>query len=125
MDFVTLAEAKLHCRADDSTDEDPWFETMISAVSEAVSLWLKDPWRPFLLSDDLDTNGDPIPEVDSNGDPIVRKTVKAAVLVEIAQQYRYREGTLDVLVPESWGHGYVLGIGATSLLSALRKTTVA
>lgn len=123
-DLVTVDQARAHIRIDTALD-DPWLEMWIPAISEAVLSWLKDEWRAYVPSGEIDSNGDPIPAVDSQGDPIVKKMVKSAVLIELAQQYRFRDGSDAAAVPSHWGHGYVLGAGATSLLSSLRKSTVA
>lgn len=123
MSLVTVEDARMHLRVD-SMDDDPWFATWIPAVESAVFTWLKDAWRAYEPSGDIDSAGNPIPAEDSNGDPIPRFAVKAAVLVELAQQYRYRDGSDAGAVPSHWGYGFVLGAGATSLLSGLRKSTV-
>lgn len=123
MSLVSIEEARMHLRVD-SLDDDPWFATWIPAVEDAVFTWLKDAWRAYEPSGDLDSAGNPIPAVDSNGDAIPKFAVKAAVLVELAQQYRYRDGSAAGAVPSHWGYGFVLGAGATSLLSGLRKSTV-
>lgn len=129
IDLVTLEEACDHIRIDSEAD-DPWLSVMIPAISQAVLLWLKEPWRAYELEIDsdglpiLDSDGDRIPVIDSDGLPVVRPVVKAAVLVELGQQYRFRDGSGAAAVPSHWGHGYVLGAGATSLLSSLRKSTV-
>lgn len=130
MQFVTTAEAKDQVRSDNDAD-DAWFALWIPAISQAVASWLKDDWRPYVPALDtngdvlVDSSGDPIPAEDSNGDLIVQPMVKAATLVELAQQYRHRDGKDARTVESHWGHGYVLGQGATSLLVALRKSTVA
>lgn len=123
MSLVSVEEARMHLRVD-SLDDDPWFATWIPAVENAVFTWLKDAWRAYEASGDVDSAGDPIPAEDSSGEPIPKYAVKAAILVELAQQYRYRDGSDAGAVPAHWGHGYVLGAGATSLLSGLRKSTV-
>lgn len=123
MSLVTVEEARMHLRVD-SMDDDPWFATWIPAIESAVFTWLKDAWRAYEPSDDIDSAGNPIPAEDSNGNPIPKSAVKAAVLVELAQQYRYRDGSEAGAVPSHWGYGFVLGAGATSLLSGLRKSTV-
>jgi len=123
MSLVSVEEARMHLRVD-SLDDDSWFATWIPAVENAVFTWLKDSWRAYEASGDVDSAGDPIPAEDSNGDPIPKYAVKAAILVELAQQYRFRDGSDAGAVPAHWGHGYVLGAGATSLLSGLRKRTV-
>lgn len=122
-EFVTIEEARVHIRVDTLAD-DPWFQTWIPVVEAAVKSWLKDAWRLYVPSGAVDSNGDPIPSEDSNG-PLVQPMVKAAVLVELAQQYRFRDGSDAAAVPSHWGHGYVLGAGATSLLAGLRRSTVA
>lgn len=130
MNLVTADQARQHIRIDGTAD-DPWLNIFIPVVSGAVASWLKDEWR--LYEWQTDSNGDtifnsagnPVVALDSNGDPIVSWTVKGAVLVELAQQYRFRDGSDAAAVPSHAGHGYVLGAGATALLSALRRSTVA
>ena len=109
--LVTIDQAKSHLRIDGDYD-DPWLEMMIPAVSQAALLWLKDESRAY-------------EGTDSNDDPVVKPIVQAAVLVELASQYRFREGAGVAQVPSHWGHGYTLSLGATSLLTSLRKSTVA
>lgn len=128
-ELVTRNEVKSHLMMD--TDAaDGWIDMMILAISDAVLSWLKDEWRAYEVlrvadgAIDLDSNGDPIVLTDSNGDPMVRPVVKAATLVEIASQFRFRDGDGAVAVPSNAGHGYVLSAGPTSLLSGLRRSTV-
>ena len=64
-------------------------------------------------------------EIDSNGNPITHPTVRLAVLLELASQFRYREGEGENVVPADAGHGYTLSKGATAILAGLRKPTVA
>lgn len=129
MGLVTLQEAKNHLLVDTSAG-DAWIEMAIEGVSDAVLRWLKKDWRAYVLLEDsngnviVDSNGDPFPLEDSNG-PIVKPVVKMATLVELAVQYRFRDGDGTPAVPSHWGHGYVLSAGPTSLLAALRKSTVA
>ena len=120
--MVTIQEACEHLRIDGTAD-DPWLNIMISAITSAILAWLKDPRRAY--ETEVDSNGDEVLVEDSSGNNIPLYHVKAACLVEIAMQYRYREGAGSLRIPDSWGHGYVLGPGATSLLFALRKPTVA
>lgn len=129
-ELVTIAEARNHLRAD--TADDSWLAIFIPAISEAVLGWLKESWRayvPELGPDGLpleDSNGDDIPELDSNGDPTPKAVVKAAVLLELANVYRFREGEgTDNVVPDAAGHGYVLNKTSTALLAPLRKSTIA
>lgn len=126
MNLCTPEEAKHHIRID-GDDDDAWLNVMIPAVSQAVLLWLKDEWRAcVLLTDsngDVVTDSDGVPEVEIDSDgPVVKPVVKAATLIELAQQYRYRDGKDAGVVV---GNGYTLGMGATALLNALRRSTVA
>ena len=128
MDLVTLQQAQAHLRTDSAAD-DVWIQDWITIVSAAVMSWLKDDWRAYEPTLDSngdvmrDSNDDPIPAEDSNG-LIVKAQVRGAVLLELAQQYRFRDGSDAAAVPSHWGHGYVLGAGATSMLAAVRKATV-
>lgn len=135
VDLVTMEEARAHLRIDDVDSDggpdDPWLAMFIPAISEAVMLWLKDPWRAYVPELDSDGNpilnsdGEPYPEVDSDGNDVVRWSVKAAVLVELASQYRYREGEgKDNVMPPDAGYGYVLNKVSTNLLTPLRRPTV-
>jgi len=138
-DLITVEQARAHLRIDDVDSQggpdDPWLEMAISAVSSAIALWLKDEWRLYETQLDsngdvlLDSNDEPVTATDSNGDPILVPAVRLACLIELSNQYRYREGEGPKM--ESLGaiafnaaHGYVLGQGATALLSALRRPTV-
>lgn len=108
------------------TDESAWLTMWIPIVSEAVTLWLKDDWRLYVP--EVDSAGDVVE--DSNGDPIptttVRPIVQGAVLVELASQFRFREGegTDNVVTPDA-GYGYMLNKTSTAMLAGIRKTTVA
>lgn len=133
-DLVTLDEARAHLRIDDYDSaggaDDAWLSLFITAISSAIQLWLKDDWRPYQLELDsdgellLDSAEEPVPVLDSAGDPVLQPVVRAACLIELDRQYRYRDGgdgTTDV--PNEHGHGYTLGRGATALLTPLRKPT--
>lgn len=133
-DLVTQAEAYAHLYIDADSNGSPhdmWLSIFIPAISEAVRDWLKDEWRLYEWETDADgkpvvgSSGDPITIMDSSGNPTVRWAVKAAVLVELASQFRYREGEGDNIVPSHEGHGYSLSRGAIRLLTPLRKPTVA
>jgi hypothetical protein len=129
IELVTTAQARSHLRLDSDSNggaDDDWLAIFIPAISEAVASWLKEEWRLYEWLED--SNGDYLE--DSAGDFLpdtanVRWAVKAAVLVELERQYRYRGGESEADVPSEQGHGYTLGKGATALLSPLRKTTVA
>ena len=126
--LVTRAEVKSQLMMDNDA-ADGWIDMMIVAISDAVLSWLKEDWRAYLVLRDadgavlLDSNGDPILLTDSNGDIMVRPVVKVATLVEIASQFRFRDGDGAAAVPSHAGHGYVLSAGPTSLLSGLRRST--
>lgn len=129
--LCTAIEARAHLRIDDDAD-DEWLAIFIPAISEAVAGWLKDEWRLYVCVVDssgeyvIDSSGDPIIALDSSGSPTVRSLVKAAMLVELASAYRFREGEgTENTVPSDAGHGYVLNKLSTAMLSSLRKTTVA
>lgn len=108
-----------------------WLSLWIPIVSQSILTWLKDDWRAYVIEEDsqglpvLDSNEDPIVVLDSNLEPIAREPVVGACLLELASQYRYREGEGDNVVPSDAGYGYVLSKGATALLTPLRKPTVA
>lgn len=128
-DLVTIDEARQHLRLDADSGggpDDLWLEIFIPAICEAVSLWVKDDARLYVP--ELDSSGDVV--LDPAGEPIpaepltIRPVVKAAVLLELASQYRYREGEGDNVVPADAGYGYVLSKGATALLTSLRRSTV-
>ncbi len=119
--MITVEDCKLHCRVDHDAD-DAWFETMIEVVSQAVELWLGEKERMYELYED--SNGDLVPVVDSSDLPVLLPIVRGAMLIEISMQYKSREGGDQASIPAHWGHGYVLGLGATSLLTGLRKSRV-
>jgi len=119
--LVTFEEARHHLRIDGEYD-DPWLEAWIPAISQAVLLWLKDESRAY--EPEIDSSGAVV--TDSNDDPVmtVRPIVRSAVLVELASQYRFREGEGAAQATAHWGHGHTLSIGATALLTPLRKPTI-
>lgn len=128
-ELVTMNEARAHLRIDSDAD-DEWLQIWIPAIGDAVLSWLKNSWRLYAQLKDadgvvqMDGNGVPLPLLDANGAPVVNPRVKSAALVELAQQYRFRDGSDAGVVPSHAGHGYVLGAGATALLSGARKSTV-
>lgn len=136
MDLVSVADARVQLRLDDFNSgggaDDAWLAIWIPGVSAAVASWLKDEWRLYVPALDSagdvirDSAGDPIPALDSAGLPTVLPIVRVATLVELASQFRFREGEgKDNVVPADAGHGYILSKGATAILSRLRKSTVA
>jgi hypothetical protein len=127
--LISIDEARDHLRIDTDAD-DLWLDLWISAVSSAVLAWLKDDWRAYEPAVDSngdvleDSAGDEIPALDQLGNATPKPQVKGAVLIEIAQHYRFRDGSGVAAVPSHWGYGYTLGAGATALLASLRKTTI-
>lgn len=124
VDLVTVEEAEVHLRLD--TDEALWLAIFIPAISEAVIGWLKDEWRVYVPAEVsgvvvVDADGNPVPAV-----PLVpRSSVKAAVLLELANLFRNREGEgTDNVVSPDGGWGYVLNKGSTAILAPLRKSTL-
>lgn len=131
-DLVTLAEARAHLRLDFEEDsgegtgaDDPWLDVFIPAISQAVSLWVRDDARLYVPATDssgavlYDSSLEPVPAVPL----VVRPVVKAAVLLELSSVYRFREGEgKDNTMPV--GDGYVLNKASTSLLAPLRRPTV-
>lgn len=124
MNLAPVAEVSRHLRCDSDAD-DAWIEDWLPIVSAAVAGWLKDSWRLYAPSGHEDSQGDPLPAQDSQGNLIVHPVVRGAVLLEIAQQYRFRDGSGAARVAAHEGHGYALGAGATALLAPLRKGTLA
>lgn len=121
VELVTEAEASAHLRLD--ADESTWLAVWIPAVSGAIMSWLKEDRRIYLPLEDSsgiieDSNGDPLPS------DTIHPTIKAAALVELASQYRFRDGDGAAVVPPHWGHGHQLCAGATALLVAFRKSLV-
>ena len=129
-EFVTQADAREQMRIDSDAD-DRWLAIWIPAVSASIAAWLKQDWRLYLLQRDavgevvVDASGTPVPVEGDDGEPVVHPAVVAATLLELASQYRYREGEGDNVVPADAGHGYVLSKAATAQLVPLRRSTVA
>jgi len=128
LELVSEEDALLQIRGDAEADGS-WLRVWIPVVSEAVRAWLKHDWRLYAPLRDAagsvveDSNGDPLPLEDSNG-PVTHPLVKGAVLLELASQYRFREGEGENFVPSHEGYGYILSKGATAILSGVRKSTV-
>lgn len=129
-EFVTTDAARAQLRLDTDADGE-WLAIWIPAVSEMVAAWLKQDWRLYLLKRDAagalvrDAAGVPMPVLDQQDNPVLHPSVVAATLLELASQYRYREGEGDNVVPADAGHGYVLTKAATAQLVPLRRATVA
>lgn len=130
IELVTIEEARAHLRIDDvdsdGSPDDLWLSIFMPAISEAVANWLKDEWRLYVAEVDsggvvVDASGDPVPALPLAARPVV----KAATLIELERQFRFRGGESEADVGSHEGHGYTLGKGATALLSSLRKSTVA
>lgn len=130
IELVTIEEARAHLRIDDvdsdGSPDDLWLSIFMPAISEAVANWLKDEWRLYVAEVDsggvvVDSSGDPVPALPLAARPVV----KAATLIELERQFRFRGGESEADVGSHEGHGYTLGKGATALLSSLRKSTVA
>ena len=126
--LIEYEDARNHLRID-GDDDDAWLEIFIPVVSEAIAAWLKDPYRLYEWEADLDgntirdENGNPIIMRDIDGKPLIRRLVRGAALVELASQYAHREG--DGKTQHAAGHwDYALCVGATNLLTGIRKTTV-
>ena len=134
-ELITREQAYEHLRLDyDSggSADDGWLSVFIPAVSEAVRRWLKEDWRLYEWETDSDGNivrdsdGNPVPLLDSDGEPVVKPVVRAACLLELASQYRFREGEgRDNAVPshEGYGHG-LTSKAAVALLTTIRCPTV-
>jgi len=134
-ELITREQAYEHLRLDyDSggSADDGWLSVFIPAVSEAVRRWLKEDWRLYEWETDSDGNivrdsdGNPVPLLDSDGEPVVKPVVRAACLLELASQYRFREGEgRDNAVPshEGYGHG-LTSKAAVALLTTIRRPTV-
>lgn len=135
-DLITREQAYEHLRLDydsDGSADDAWLDVFIPAVSDAVARWVKDSWRLYLPELDsfgdpvLDSDDNPVPLLDSDGEPVVKPVVRAACLLELASQYRFREGEgRENAVPshEGYGHG-LTSKAAVALLTTIRKPTVA
>lgn len=130
LEFVTPESAREQLRIDSGAD-DSWLAIWIPAVSASIAAWLKQEWRLYMLQRDAagelirDTAGLPMPVMGDDGEPVLHPSVVAATLLELASQYRYREGEGDNTVLADAGHGYVLSRAATAQLAPLRRTTVA
>ena len=135
MELITKQDAYEHLRLDydsNGSADDAWLDVFIPAVSEAVRRWLKEDWRLYEWETDSDGNivrdsdGNPVPLLDSDGEPVVKPVVRAACLLELASQYRFREGEgRDNAVPshEGYGHG-LTSKAAVALLTTIRRPTV-
>lgn len=115
--LATVAEAKHHCRIDTDAD-DGWLEMVLVGVTRAIEQWVQEADRVWIL----DTHGDRV--LDTHGDPVPEPNARIACLLEVASQYRSRDGTDTAQVPAHWGHGYILSHGATAMLAGLRRSTV-
>lgn len=129
-ELVTKEDAYQHLRLDADSNgsaDDLWLDVFIPAISAAVARWVKIEARLYVP--EVDSSGAPV--LDSGGEPVpaeplvVLPLVKAAVLLELASVYRYREGEgTDNVVPSHEGFGFVLNKASTALLTPLRRPTV-
>lgn len=97
----------------------PWLDIAIAGVSAAVVAWVGGIERLA----PVDSSGDPT--IDSDG--VVEDVDGAAVLavlVEIAYQYRFREGAAEQGQGDWYSTGYVLNMSSTALLTPLREPVV-
>jgi len=108
MPLVTTQEAKQQLHIDTNA-HDAWLDMMIPAVEDAVIRWVGDESRVYEDS----SLTVPVP------------SAKLAVLVEVAYQFRYREGPEEGQGTEWFKTGYVLNKGSTGVLQPLRKPRVA
>ena len=126
-EYVTLEEAREHCRVD-STDLDDQLARLIQSASSAVKNYLKSayPFQPELdsMGDiELDSSGNVIYAVDSAGDKIMRPEVKWATLILVAIGLTQTEGEAGIINPQ-WSHGYLPTV-VISLLYPLRTPAMA
>lgn len=128
MNLVTYDEAIAHLRADHYADAE-WMSIWIPAVSEMIRAYMKDEWRLYVPARDddgciiRDDDGNPVPEM-RNGKPIVLHQAKVAALLELANQYRFREGEGGNRgLPDEYG--FALCRAAVSVLAPLRCPTIA
>lgn len=143
MNLVTLDEGRRHLRLDVDVDsngdspDDPDLSLKIAGASAAVLNYLKSRRNLYVLSyeldsngdDALDSNGDPIPEVDSNGRPvylrdtngdrIIADPIKSATLLMLGFLYKDRDENPD----KAFEMGY-LPAPVTALLYPLRDPAV-
>lgn len=130
MPILSNQEAKAHLKIDDN-HSDEWLSVWIPGVEQAILSWLKEDWRAYVKAKDLEGNiilgsdGNPTLELDLEGKPIPLPLVKAAALLELAQHFRFRDGSGAAQASDQSGWGYTLGVAATSLLRGLRKPGLA
>lgn len=108
--IISEAEAKEHLRLDGTADN-AWLTLTIPAVESAIIRWVGAESRLY--------------EIDAQGDSEVIRCVELAALVELAYQYRFREGAENTKMIDYYRQGFVLSAGATALLQPLRVPTVA
>ena len=116
--LVSAATAREQLHLDNDMQAD-WLDMAIAGVSAAVVAWVGgiDRLAP------VDSSGNPT--IDSDG--VVEGVDGAAVLavlVEIAYQYRFREGAAEQNQGDWFKPGYVLNMSSTALLTPLRQPVV-
>ena len=107
MSLITVQEAKEHLHIDDNA-HDVWLSIAIPAIESAMVLWVGEEVR--LYQDDPMTTP--------------HEAARLALLVELAYQFRYREGASEMDMTEWFTIGYVLNMSSTALLTPLRKPRV-
>ena len=98
--IITPADAREHLRLD--TDYDAWLDLAIPTVESAIVHWCGAESRLY----------------DSEG--ALHPSVRMAALVELAYQYRFREGAENLKMIDWYRTGYTLSTGATALLQPHR-----
>ena len=113
---VATVMEQLHLDNDMQT---AWLDVAIAGVSAAVVAWVGGIERLA----PVDSSGNPT--IDSDG--VVEDVDGAAVLavlVEVAYQYRFREGAAEQDQGDWYATGYVLNMSSTALLTPLREPVV-
>ena len=108
MSLITIQEAKEQLHIDDNA-HDTWLSIVIPAIENAIVLWVGEETRLY--------------QDDAMMDP--QETARLALLVELAYQFRYREGASEMDMTDWFTTGYVLNMSSTALLTPLRKPRIA
>lgn len=103
----------------DNDMQTAWLEVAIAGVSAAVVAWVGDIARIV----PVDSDGAPYVDSDDVAEDVDSAAV-LAVLVEIAYQFRFREGAAEQNQGDWYKAGYVLNMSSTALLTPLRQPVV-